>query len=49
MKLSDIDFRTFPDVKDNCLNKVYTYDGVSQLEGGHAVTIVGYGILYTKI
>ena len=43
------DFITFPDVKENCLNKVYTYDGVSQLQGGHAVTIVGYGILDNKI
>ena len=43
------DFRTFPYIKGNCLNKVYTYDGVSQLEGSHAVTIVGYGILDNKI
>ena len=43
------DFRTFSNVKENCLNKVYTYDGASQLEGSHAVTIVGYGILDNKI
>ena len=43
------DFRTFASVTDNCLNKVYTYDGTSQLEGSHAVTIVGYGVLDNKI
>ena len=32
----------------NCQNKVYTYDGVSELAGGHAVTIVGYGFLDNK-
>ena len=43
------DFRNFSDVKENCLNKVYTYDGVSQLEGNHAVIIVGYGLLDNKV
>ena len=43
------DFNSFSSVKENCLNKVYTYDGVSLLEGNHAVTIVGYGLLDNKI
>ena len=43
------DFRTFSNLKENCLNKVYTYDGASELEGGHAVIIVGYGLLDNKI
>ena len=43
------DFSVFVNNKDNCLNKVYTYDGKSSLEGSHAVTIVGYGVLDNKI
>ena len=31
-----------------CGNKVYTYDGTSKEEGGHAVAIVGYGLLDGK-
>ena len=43
------DFYTFSNVPENCLNKVYSYDGTSQIDGGHAVTIVGYGVLDNKI
>ena len=28
-----------------CHNEIYTYDGKSELYGGHAVTIVGYGFI----
>ena len=31
-----------------CHNEVYTYDGVSENLGGHAIVIVGYGILNGK-
>ena len=33
---------------ENCTNKVYTYDGVSKERGGHALSLVGYGILNEK-
>lgn len=33
---------------DNCTNNVYSYDGVSKYEGGHALTLVGYGFLNDK-
>ena len=42
------DFRTFGGDSNKCLNDVYTYDGVSAESGGHAVTIVGYGLLKNK-
>ena len=28
-----------------CHNEIYSYDGKSELYGGHAVTIVGYGFI----
>ena len=42
------DFRVFGRDTNKCLNDVYTYDGVSEESGGHAVTIVGYGLLNNK-
>ena len=33
---------------ERCHNEVYTYDGKSELLGGHAITIVGYGFLNGK-
>lgn len=33
---------------EKCHNEVYTYDGKSEFEGGHAITIVGYGLLKDK-
>ena len=42
------DFGTFGRDSNKCLNDVYTYDGVSAESGGHAVTIVGYGLLNNK-
>ena len=33
---------------DNCTNEVYSYDGKSSPQGGHALTIVGYGLLDEK-
>ena len=34
--------------KQNCPNEIYTYDGESRSSGGHAVTIVGYGVKNDK-
>ena len=42
------DFEVFGRDTNKCLNDVYTYDGVSEEGGGHAVTIVGYGLLNNK-
>ena len=42
------DFYDFYKDKTYCKNNIYTYDGVSDNEGGHAVTIVGYGLLNNK-
>ena len=42
------DFEVFGRDTNKCLNDVYTYDGVSEEGGGHAVTIVGYGLLKNK-
>ena len=33
---------------ENCPDEVYTYDGVSEETGGHAMVIVGYGFLKGK-
>ena len=33
---------------EKCHNEVYTYDGKSEYLGGHAIVIVGYGILNGK-
>ena len=41
------DFQEFGD-DENCTNKVYTYDGVSGNGGGHALSLVGYGLLDGK-
>ena len=41
------DFRKFVNSK-YCSNNVYTYDGVSKYVGGHALTLVGYGLLNNK-
>ena len=32
----------------NCQNNVYSYDGVSENQGYHSITIVGYGLLNNK-
>ena len=32
----------------NCQNMVYSYDGVSEIGGGHQLVIVGYGLLNNK-
>ena len=42
------DFNDFGNNKTKCLNDIYTYDGTSASYGGHAVTIVGYGLLKNK-
>ena len=34
--------------KSNCSDIVYTYDGKSSFQGGHAITIVGYGFMDDK-
>ena len=34
--------------KSNCSDIVYVYDGKSSFQGGHAITIVGYGYLDDK-
>ena len=34
--------------KSNCSDIVYTYDGKSRSQGGHAITIVGYGYMNDK-
>ena len=41
------DFQKYGD-DPNCQNNVYSYDGVSGNGGGHAITIVGYGLLNDK-
>ena len=43
------DFEKFGEDHQKCQTEVYTYDGQSSNTGGHAITIVGYGILYNKI
>ena len=42
------DFFEFGNNKTKCQNEIYTYDGISKIEGGHAVSIVGYGLLDNK-
>ena len=42
------DFYDFYKDKTYCKNNIYTYDGKSADEGGHAITIVGYGLLNNK-
>lgn len=32
----------------NCINNVYTYDGISGNPGGHALSLIGYGFLNDK-
>ena len=41
------DLRTYVSQED-CLNKVYSYDGKSEKRGDHALTLVGYGFLDNK-
>ena len=38
------DFETLSKYGDQCKNIIYRYDGYSADHGGHAVTIVGYGL-----
>ena len=33
---------------ENCTDKVYNYDGISDNRGGHAISLVGYGFLNDK-
>jgi len=42
------DFMELAHNKTKCQNEIYTYDGISKIEGGHAVSIVGYGLLDNK-
>ena len=42
------DLYDFAEDEYDCKNDVYTYNGVARLRGGHAITIVGYGIHYKK-
>ena len=42
------DFFNFTSDTNKCKNEVYSYDGISNYSGGHAVTIVGYGKLGNK-
>ena len=39
------DFSDWHDDPIKCHNEIYSYDGKSELYGGHAVTIVGYGFI----
>ena len=41
------DFKVFVTQAD-CPNRVYSYDGKSELVGGHALNLVGYGFLNNK-
>ena len=41
------DFFKFVD-DANCKNMVYNYDGVSKKLGGHALSLIGYGLLNDK-
>ena len=43
------DFDTFGEDHQKCKTEVYSYDGQSESTGGHAISIVGYGILNNKI
>ena len=43
------DFDDLGKDKDKCKNEIYTYNGTAEDTGGHAVTIVGYGIQDNKI
>jgi len=43
------DFDRFGEDQQKCKTEVYSYDGQSESTGGHAITIVGYGILNNKI
>ena len=45
---SSDDFEKFGQDKQKCLNDVFTYDGISEKGGGHAITITGYGLLNNK-
>ena len=42
------DFENWHRDKQKCHDDVYTYDGQSEYEGGHAIVIVGYGYLNGK-
>ena len=42
------DFVDLHDDPQKCHDEVYTYDGKSEFQGGHAVVIVGYGFLNGK-
>ena len=42
------DFDDFGKDKDKCLNEVYTFNGTAKNRGGHAITIVGYGLFKDK-
>lgn len=42
------DFDKFGKDKTKCKNEVFSYDGVSKGRGGHAVILVGYGLLNNK-
>ena len=48
LQLIYLDFEEFYNDKNKCVNDIYTYDGQSAEDGGHAVTIVGYGLLNNK-
>ena len=42
------DFMNWHYDSEKCKNDVYTYDGESEMLGGHAIVIVGYGFLNSK-
>lgn len=42
------DFMKMHSAPNKCHNTIYKYDGKSAFEGGHAVTIVGYGLTDNK-
>lgn len=41
------DFQLFH-LDSNCKNRIYSYDGISEYIGGHAIVIVGYGYENSK-
>ena len=42
------DFDIFSKTISKCKNDIYSYDGISSFKGGHAIAIVGYGLLNNK-
>ena len=42
------DFQILHYDPERCHNEVYTYDGISEYLGGHAVAVVGYGFMNSK-